>query len=51
MMLWHFLGKEENSFQMSLLSSSHVPVGGAGRGRKEVYLWGKQEEHPHDSTT
>lgn len=46
MMLWYFLGKEENSFQMSLLSSSHVLVGGAGLGRRKVYLWGKQEEHP-----
>lgn len=51
MMLWRFSGKEENSFQMSLLSFSHVLVGEAGMGRREVYLWGKQEEHPHNSTT
>lgn len=38
-MLWHFLGKEENGFQMSLLSSSHVPVGGAGMERREVSIF------------
>lgn len=41
----------ENGFHMSSMSISDAHLGGAGMGRVEMYLQGRQKEYPHYSTT